>query len=83
MDVTKLSTKGQVVIPEKLRRHYKAGSAFVVSKIDELLVLKPIKGLTKKEKEEVKELKSIWKEIDSGKADVYSEKEFFTAMKKW
>jgi len=83
MEVTTLSTKGQIVIPEKLRRTYAAGSAFVVSKINEMIVLKPVKGLTDKEKMELKELKSIWNEIDSGKADKYSEKEFFSAMKQW
>ncbi len=83
MEVTTLSTKGQIVIPEKLRRSYKAGSSFVVSKIDEMIVLKPIKGLTDKEKQELKELKALWDEIDSGKAPSYSEKEFFKAMKKW
>ena len=47
MEITTLSTKGQIVIPERLR------------------------------------LKTIWKEIDAGKADKYSEKEFFKAMKQW
>jgi len=48
-----------------------------------MIVLKPIEGLSKEEEKEIKELKSIWNEIDSGKADVYSEKEFFKAMKEW
>ncbi len=83
MEITTLSTKGQIVIPERLRRDYKTGSSFVVSKINEMLVLKPIHGLTEAEKKELKELETIWKEIDSGKADKYSEKEFFQAMKQW
>ena len=83
MEITTLSTKGQIVIPEKLRRNYKTGSAFVVSKINEMIVLKPVSGLTEEEKEELKELKAIWKDIDSGNADKYSEKEFFDAMKQW
>jgi len=83
MEVTTLSTKGQVVIPEKMRKSYKVGSAFVVSKIKEMIVLKPITGLTEKEKKELKELNTVWREIDSGKADVYSERDFFNAMKQW
>ncbi len=83
MDVATLSTKGQIVIPEKLRRGYETGKSFVVSKVGDLLVLKPINGLTEAEKREIKELKKIWNEIDAGKADVYSEKEFFKAMKQW
>jgi len=83
MEVTTLSTKGQVVIPERLRRGYDIGSSFIVSKVNEMIVLKPIEGLTEEEKNELKELKSIWNEIDSGKADKYSEKEFFKAIKQW
>ena len=83
MEITKLSTKGQIVIPETYRKNFEVGSSFVVSKINEMIVLKPIKGLTKKEEKELKELNVIWNEIDSGKADKYSEEEFFKSMKKW
>ena len=83
MEVTTLSTKGQVVIPERLRRGFKIGSSFIVSKVNEMIVLKPIKDLTEEEKNELKELKTIWNEIDSGKADRYSEKDFFKAMQQW
>jgi len=83
MEVTRLSTKGQIVIPEKLRKGYETGSAFVVSKFKEMIILKPVHGLTEEEKKEMKELSSIWDEIDNGDADAYSEKEFFSAMKKW
>ena len=83
MEVTKLSTKGQIVIPEKLRRGYETGASFVVSKVNEMLILKPVTGLSDNEKKELKELNTIWNKIDSGKADKYSEKEFFEAMEKW
>jgi bifunctional DNA-binding transcriptional regulator/antitoxin component of YhaV-PrlF toxin-antitoxin module len=83
MEITKLSTKGQIVIPDNLRKGYEVGSSFIVSKINEMIVLKPILGLTKEEKKEIKELKLIWNEIDNGRADKYSEEEFFKAMKKW
>jgi len=83
MDVTTLSTKGQIIIPEKLRAGYEIGSSFLVSKIDELIVLKPIKNLSLEETKEIKDLNKIWKEIDSGKVETYSEKEFFKAMKQW
>ncbi len=83
MEVTKLSTKGQVVIPENLRRGYKIGSSFLVSKVKEMIVLKPIQDLSEEEKKELIELNAIWNEIDKGKADTYSEEEFFKAMKQW
>jgi bifunctional DNA-binding transcriptional regulator/antitoxin component of YhaV-PrlF toxin-antitoxin module len=83
MDITKLSSKGQVVIPEKMRKDYKVGESFSVYKVNEIIVLKPIKGLTPEEEKELKELGKIWAEIDKGKARKYSEKEFFDAMSKW
>ena len=83
MDITKLSTKGQIVIPEKLRRDFKPGNTFVVSKVGDLIVLKPVPVLSKEEQKEVKELEKIWKEIDSGNATSYSQEEFFDAMRQW
>ena len=83
MEVTKLSTKGQVVIPERMRRGIREGTAFVVSRQDDLIILKQLKGLTKQEKEELRELDRIWKDIDDGKCTTYSEKEFFEQMRKW
>lgn len=83
MEITKLSTKGQVVIPESLRKNMSSGTAFVVSKQNDLIVLKRIDGLTKQEMKEMKELDKIWKEIDSGKCESYTEKEFFKRMKEW
>ena len=37
MEITKLSTKGQIVIPEKLRSDLEVGEAFVVIKKENLL----------------------------------------------
>lgn len=83
MEVTKLSTKGQIVLPEKLRRDIKVGTPFVVTKKDDLIVLKKVAGLTKEEEKEMKELDKIWKDIDAGNCKSYSVEEFFKEMKKW
>ena len=83
MEITKLSSKGQLVIPESLRKNFEVGTAFNVISMDDLIVLKKIQGLTKEEIQEMKELDRIWKEIDSGKCQSYSEEEFFKEMKKW
>ena len=46
MNITKLSTKGQIVIPEEIRRDIETGTAFIVSRQNDLIVLKPVDGLT-------------------------------------
>ena len=83
MEITKLSTKGQVVIPEGVRKGIEVGTPFTVTKKDDLIILKKVKGLTEKEKKEMVELNKIWKDIDAGKCETYSEKEFFKKMKEW
>lgn len=83
MEITKLSTKGQIVIPENLRKGLQTGTPFIVSKQEGLIVLKEVKDLTKQEMQEMKELDKIWKDIDGGKCESYTEEEFFKKMKEW
>jgi bifunctional DNA-binding transcriptional regulator/antitoxin component of YhaV-PrlF toxin-antitoxin module len=83
MEITKLSSKGQIVIPEKLRRGVDVGTSFMVTRQNDLIVLKKVEGFTEKEKIEMKELDSIWKDIDEGKCETYTEKEFFEKLKEW
>ncbi len=83
MEITKLSTKGQIVIPESMRKGFEVGNAFRVMKKGNLIVLKGIEGFSKEEMEEMKELDKIWKEIDSGKCESYSVDDFFKKLKEW
>ena len=83
MEITKLSTKGQIVLPEKIRRDLEPGTAFIVSKQNDLIILKKIEGLSDEEIKEMKELDKIWKDIDEGKCESYTEEEFFKKMKEW
>ena len=83
MEITKLSTKGQIVIPENFRRDMEVGTPFVVTKQDDLIILKKVGGLTEQEMAEMKELDEIWKEIDAGNCESYAVQEFFEKMKEW
>ncbi len=78
-----MSTKGQVVIPESVREGIDVGTAFVVTKTNNMIILKEVEGLSEEEKIELKELDKIWKEIDSGRCDTYSVNEFFEKFKEW
>lgn len=46
MDTTILSSKGQVVLPQSIRKahHWDAGVEFVVTEVDDGILLKPIKS---------------------------------------
>ena len=83
MEITKLSTRGQIVIPEEIRKNIEVGTAFVVTGKDDLIVLKKVEGLTKNEIKEIKELDKIWKEIDAGKGITLSKEEFLKEMNAW
>lgn len=83
MNVTKLSTKGQIVIPENIRSGIEIGTAFSVIKRDNLIILKQISGLTSEEEMEVEELKEIWKSIEDGKAKGYSKSDFLKKLNEW
>ena len=83
MEITKLSTKGQVVIPEEIRKDLEAGTVFIVSRQNELIILKKVGGLTKQEMKEMKELDKIWKKIDGGKGTTQKIEDFLNEMKEW
>ena len=83
MEITKLSTKGQIVIPDSIRKDFEVGSVFKVMKKGNLIVLKGIEGFSKEEIEEMKELDKIWKDIDEGKGTTQSVEEFLKEMKTW
>lgn len=83
MEITKLSTKGQVVIPEEFRKDLETGTAFAVTRKDDLIVLKKLKGFNSRELEELNELQKIWKDIDQGRAKSYSKKDFMKELESW
>ncbi len=87
VEFTKVSTKGQIVIPRDIREEMgiKSGSVFsVLHPKNDMIVLKMIDD--KVGKIDVKTMKMIekaWKEIESGKAHVYSKAEFLKHMESW
>ena len=83
MEMTKLSTKGQIVIPEKIRENLEVGTVFNISKRGNLIILKKIEGLSKEEEKEMKELDKIWKDIDEGKGITMSKEKFLKEIESW
>jgi AbrB family looped-hinge helix DNA binding protein len=83
MKITKMSTKGQIVIPEEIRGDTKPGTPFVITKEGEIIILKKVEGLTEEELKEIKELDKIWKEIDEGKGITQSKEKFLKELNLW
>lgn len=65
IELTKMTSKGQVVIPQDIRqnKNIKEGERFLIYDIDDSLILKRIKNLEKvKSREEFEDVfKSMWK----------------------
>lgn len=86
VEITKASSKGQVVIPEDIRKRLKInkGSIFAVTSKKEMIVMRKLD--TKMSRADLKTLKGLedaWKDIKNGKYKVLSPDEFSKELAKW
>jgi AbrB family looped-hinge helix DNA binding protein len=85
-ELTKMSSKGQIVIPTGLRKkmQIKEGTIFAVSAKKDILVLKKLDTEMKAEDlRTLKLLEEAWDDIAKGRYKVYSVEAFFKELKKW
>lgn len=87
MDIalTKMSSKGQIVIPSELREDIKEGEKLIIIKNDNQLILEKVSKLDEKLKEDLefaRRTREAWKEIDEGKFTKYSKEEFLKQLKR-
>jgi len=86
MELTKLSSKGQVVIPSEIRERLNVdkGTVFAVTTNREMIVLKKLETSMKKEDlETLKLLEEAWEDIENGRYKSATPEKFFEEMKKW
>jgi len=84
--LTKISSKGQIVVPTSLRKklNIKEGTYFAVSAKKGMLVLKKLD--TKMNAEDIRTLKLLeeaWDDIAKGRYRVATVDDFFKEMAKW
>jgi AbrB family looped-hinge helix DNA binding protein len=68
--LTKISSKGQIVIPSELRGDLKEGEQLLIIKDEGRIMLRKIGVLTEKMKEDLefaKRTEEAWQQIDNGK----------------
>lgn len=85
-ELTKMSTKGQVVIPTDIRKRLKIseGSVLAITARGDIIVLKKLE--TKMKPEDLRTLKLVeeaWEDLEKGRYKTYSRKGFFEELKKW
>jgi len=85
-ELTKASSKGQIVIPSVVRRKLgiKRGSVFAVTAKNDMIILKKLDTAMKPEDlRTLRLIEEAWKDIEEGRYKVHSRKGFFKEFKKW
>lgn len=86
ISITKISSKGQIVIPQNMREGIKEGEEFVVIKDDNRIILKSVKDFDENIKEDLefaKRTEEAWEQIEAGKGISMDFDDFIKEMKKW
>ena len=77
--IAKLSTKGQIVIPQQLRTNLKSGEELLVVRENDSFIIKKVSSLAKNIQEDMKFAKDIekaWLEHDQGQVTSLSVQDF-------
>jgi AbrB family looped-hinge helix DNA binding protein len=77
--IAKVSTKGQIVIPNQLRGNIHKGDEFLIVEDEGRLILKNIKDLAKDLKEDLifaERVEKAWQDYDNGKFVTKSKDDF-------
>lgn len=83
--ITKISSKGQIVIPSNMRKDIAVGEEFLIIKEGDKLLMKKITELTKQLKEELlfaKRVEKAWKTYEKGKLKSLSANKFLEELEK-
>ena len=86
-EFTRISSKGQLVIPNNIRRSLKIkeGDVFATTSSNhDLIILKKIKNpIMKEDLIILKEIEEAWREIEEGKSKTMEKDEFLEELNKW
>jgi AbrB family looped-hinge helix DNA binding protein len=84
-DITRMSSKGQVVIPLKMRDDLKEGEELVVIKSQDQIIIKKMEKFSKNLKEDLefaKRTEEAWKRFEEGKFVSKSSEHFLAELSK-
>lgn len=82
--IAKVSTKGQIVIPNPLRRNIHTGDEFLIVKDDSRMVLKNIKDVAQDIKDDLifaERVEKAWQDYDKGKFITKSKDDFLKELR--
>lgn len=83
---TKASSRGQIVIPTKMRKRFgiREGSVFTIAARNDMIVLKKINSdLSEQDLKSLKAIEEAWKDIEHGRYHVMPKKSFLKELEEW
>ncbi|MCK4553314.1 AbrB/MazE/SpoVT family DNA-binding domain-containing protein [Candidatus Pacearchaeota archaeon] len=86
MNVTRMSSKGQIVIPVNMRGNLKEGDELIIIKDDERIILRKAESLTEQLKEDLefaRRTEEAYKRIEAGEFISVDSENLFEEMSKW
>ena len=86
ISITKMSSRGQIVIPKDMREGLSEGEKLVIIKNGQQIILKKMDNFDKNLEEDLefaKRTEEAWKEIETGKGISMEFDDFIKEMKKW
>jgi len=84
--ITKMSSKGQVVIPSELREEIHEGEKLIVIKDGNRLIIKKVEDLDNNLKEDLifaKRTEEAWRKYERGEFTSSNKEDFLKELKKW
>ena len=84
--ITKMSSKGQVVIPAEMREEIAEGEKLVIIKVGNQLIMEKASKMDEKFKEDIefaKRTEEAWKEHEKGNFKTLEFDDFMKELKKW
>jgi len=86
IDITRMSSKGQVVIPVEMRKDIKEGEKLVIVRSNNQIILKKASKMDKQLKEDIefaRRTEEAYKQIEEGKCRTMEFEDFLKEIKKW
>ena len=85
-EITRLSSKGQIVIPSSMRKGLKEGEKIILIRDGDKIILKKASEMDKQFKEDLefaRRTEEAYKRIEAGEYIEMDAKDFLKEMKKW
>ena len=85
IELTKVSSKGQVVIPQQIRNRLKIhnGETLAVSTKENIIVLKKVVNPLEDDLKTLEDIKEAWEEIEAGKYKKLGSEDFLKEIERW